>query len=186
MTTADYFAPTPCTTLTGLSIADEQAQWYVHDIFESFDRFLGDIGCKQTFWSEWDYACQCHGLQAKPKSEEIIYFEPDYAEHDYSDGYYGWFADVWNERVPRLTAMHEWLDRNEYHLQHAGWDYEHGYVKRKHRRFDKRFNAVYCAYESAVDDALRELCGKCEELLDAECDYAYSEEAAKDWMEAQI
>jgi len=183
MTTADYFAATP--VCCGPSIADDEAQCLVDEVCDAFDKFLDAIGCETTRRSEWSYCSPHYGLEAEVKGD-LLYYEPETVD-EWPSGLYcdQDFMELWNARVPRLKAMHDWLERNEYHLQHADYGYN-GYVKRKHRRFAKRFDVVYCAFETAVDDALKELCGECEELLDAECDYAYSEDAAKEWVEAQI
>lgn len=152
---------------------------------EAFDKFLKEeVGAKRTWDSEWCYEAPCSGIHARPDTLDVLYFDPEPAEHR-GELLTKPIYDAWNERVPRLKAMKEWLDRHEYHLQDAPFEFYGDYIKRRHRRDDKRWDIMYAAYEEAVDDALDAVCHEYEQLLEDECDYFYSDEAAEEWAKWQ-
>ena len=182
MNTSDYFAPSA--VHSGPSIADYQAQDRIDELSDAFDKFLKEIGCRRTRDSEWYYACPHSGIHAEPNCE-VLYLEPEFVE--------GWpsglycdedFKRVWNKYQPQLHDLWAWVDRNECHLQDAPYDYYGGYIKRSHRDFDRKWDIAYAEYEKRLYAVLEELCDAYEKLLETECDYAYSEEAAEDWVEA--
>lgn len=182
MNTSDYFAPSA--VYSGPSIADYQAQDRIDELSNAFDKFLKEIGCRRTRNSEWYYACPHSGIHAEPNCE-VLYLEPEFVE-GYPSGLYcdEDFKRVWNGHQPQLHDLWVWLDRNECHLQEAPYEYYGGYVKRSHRNFDWKWQIAYEEYEKRLYATLEELCDAYENLLDTECEYAYSEEAAEDWAQA--
>lgn len=188
-TTSDYFAHSA--VYCGPSIADMEAQDRIDEVSERFDEFLREIDCKRTPNSEWYYGIQHSGIHATWDAWELRYFEPVEVDNDFESLYCDHvFIETWNRHVPRLRAIYEWLDRHEYHLNDAPYEYVSSlrtctYVKRRDRRDDRRWDIVYAEYERGIEAALDELCDEYERLLEEECDYAYSDEAARDWAEAQ-
>lgn len=180
VTTDDYFAPMGY----GDSVCGILCQDRINELSEAFDEFLSDIRCKRTPDSEWYYSSQHSGIHATWDAWELIYFEPDEAE---------WKGelitkpvyDAWNDRVPRMRAIKEWLDRHEYHLQDAPFEWYGDFIKRRHRRDERRWDVMVEAYENAIDEALEEVCHEYEKLLESECDYYYSDEGAEDWVRFQ-
>lgn len=189
MDTSEYFMDRFDSNVNWWSVAGVEAQSAIDNISADFDLFLKDINCKKTWGSEWYWGRQHDGIHAVIDDDriyelmnayEIVYFEPQMPDM----GEVADYKDEWARHYPRMHALWEWLDRNQYHLQHAEYDwYEFGgYKHRKYNTFDKRWHAMRDEYEREVTQALEDVCKAYENELEAACEYAYSNEAAEEWL----
>ncbi len=160
------------------SIADEEAGWATTWVWDEFNSFLKAINCGMTPNSEWRYSCQCSGVCAGINGE-YLYFEPVMpGENEYPE----WMLEPWRKAYPRMMAIWEWLDKARNHVDNAPYDWYFGFEKRRDRVMANRMDAVLEAYEEFVDEVLNELCAECESQLNDAYEYAYSEEAAEEWV----
>ncbi len=159
------------------SIADEEAGHATTWVWDEFEHFLKDIDCRMTPNSEWRYNYPSSGVCAGIDGDYVD-FEPVMPDET---SYPEWMLGPWRKAYPRMHAMWEWLDKRRYHLDDAYWYWDTGYVKRKHRIFEKRWDVMLEAYEEFVDETLNELCAECESQLNDAYEHAYSEEVAEEW-----
>lgn len=175
-------------------VAADAAQAYVDDIRDEFHRVLEFLGLKESRSSEWSYGCQCRGTVVQPDLGQyndcsILSVEPvDPAE--IPDDFLN-FREVYERFQPRMRDMFEWILRTKEHLSGAPdcyrpyeglglcWDY----LKRRDRVRSVRMDAMLDEYTVLIERLCEALASKVDELYEQECDYAYSDEAAREWAE---
>lgn len=185
----DYFA----ISHDGFSVAGSTANAYIEEIDYQFEGVLGLLGLRKSDDSEWGYGIQCNGVECEPDvdgyyRQSVLDVEPVDPSEISEDEYYGDFKGVYERFQPRMTAVHHWLERATEHLRDAPLCYYprlmcDEYTRKRDRKIDRRRNLMLREYKRLVDELCDELARECQDLFKGECDYAYSDEAAREWLE---
>lgn len=180
------------------SVADDTAQTDINFIDHEFVKVLEALGLKKSRNSEWAYGCQCRGVVCEPDLGKyndcsILSVEPIDPDELSEDECYGCFREVYERHQPRMKAVYDWIVRADEHLSDAPdcyrpypglglcWDY----AKKRDRIMNDRRDAMLGEYESLVEKLCEELASECQKLFEDACEYAYSDEAAREWVVAQ-
>lgn len=180
------------------SVADDEAQFCVNEIDNEFEKCLKILGLRKAWNSEWSYGCQCRGVVCeadlgKYNDCSILGVEPIDPDELDGDCYSIEFREVYERFQPRMKAMYDWIERVDIHLQDAPdcyraypglgmcWDF----AKKRDRKPNDRMDVMIDEYTVFVEKLCEELASTCQRLFEDACDYAYSDEAADEWVAAQ-
>lgn len=169
------------------SEADFRAQLDIDEIDAQFNRILKWQGCEQTRHSEWSYSCQCHGIDAGPTGySDWCDLRPTKVEPSDMQMWCDYdFMWSWQRRYYRLQWLADQMERYEdarNNLEYDFDDLDDEVFNLLYDRFDRFYGICIDAYTEAYEEAIEELCHVAQKLMSDSCDWAYSDEAAEEWV----
>lgn len=187
-TTDDYFKHHDYGYGYHESEADFRAQQDIDEISEQFNRILKWQGCEQTRHSEWYYSCQCNGIDAGPIGySDWCSLRPTKVEPSDMQMWCDYdFMWSWQRRYYRLKWLADQMERYEdarNNLEYDFDDLDDDVFNQLYDRYDRTYGFYMDAYTEAYEEAVGDLCHTAEKLMNDSCDYAYSDEAANEWVE---
>lgn len=191
-TKKDYFEPDSCY----MTPADYTENNYKENELYLLDEVLSIIHCRRDTDHEYEPNCTCcGGLVAKPGAlmhypypDEYIdqhNFMPTWIREDMF-GEYGPegiefdLMDAWNSHYDTINQLFELLIR---YSGRGDWFHYYDDLDPKSKRANDRYFAIRDRYNLEVEKALSELCRITEDAIDADCEYAQTDDAAQQWVE---